>query len=67
MSQANLAAALRAFFMGSADAKRKLYNRKIDLASGKDGAPDEVCTNSYPVKVENGGVFLGLLKQEEVA
>jgi nitrite reductase (NADH) small subunit len=44
-----------------------LHNWKIDLASGKAKAPDEGCTNSYPVKVENGRVFLGLLKQEEVA
>jgi len=44
-----------------------LHNWKIDLASGKAKAPDEGCTHSYPVKLENGRVFLGLLKQEEVA
>jgi len=44
-----------------------LHNWKIDLASGQAKSPDEGCTNSYPVKVENGRVFLGLLKQEEVA
>jgi nitrite reductase (NADH) small subunit len=44
-----------------------LHNWKIDLANGKARAPDEGCTNSYPVKVENGRVFLGLLTQEEVA
>jgi len=44
-----------------------LHNWRIDLASGQAKGPDEGCTNSYPVKVENGRVFLGLLKQEEVA
>ena len=51
-------------------AGRFLYSlqfTQIDLASGKAMASDEGCTHSYPVKVENGRVFRGLLKQEEVA
>jgi len=43
-----------------------LHNWKIDLTSGKARAPDEGCTNSYPVKVENGRVYLGLIDQGEV-
>lgn len=44
-----------------------LHNWKIDLASGEAKAPDEGCTRSYPIKVENGRVFLGLLEQDAVA
>ena len=44
-----------------------LHNWNIDLASGKAKAPDEGCTRSYPVKVENGRVYLGLLAQEVAA
>lgn len=44
-----------------------LHNWKIDLASGEAKAPDEGCTRSYPVKVENGQVFLGLTEQEGAA
>ena len=43
-----------------------LHNWKIDLASGKAREPDEGCTHSYPVKVENGRVFLALMEQGEV-
>ena len=43
-----------------------LHNWRIDLASGEARAPDEGCTRSYPVKVENGRVYLGLIEQEEV-
>jgi nitrite reductase (NADH) small subunit len=38
-----------------------LHNWKIDLASGEALGPDEGCTNVYPVKVENGRVYLGSL------
>ena len=44
-----------------------LHNWKIDLASGEAKAPDEGCTRSYPVKVENGMIYLGLMAQEEAA
>ena len=44
-----------------------LHNWKIDLASGEAKAPDEGCTRSYPVKVENGRVYLGLIQQEAAA
>lgn len=37
-----------------------LHNWKIDLASGEALGPDKGCTNTYPVKVENGVVYLGL-------
>jgi len=40
-----------------------LHNWKIDLASGHAKSPDEGCTRSYPVKVENGRVYLGLAAQ----
>ena len=39
-----------------------LHNWKIDLASGEALGPDEGCTNVYPVKVENGIVYLGSLE-----
>ncbi len=35
-----------------------LHNWKIDLESGEALAPDEGCTNVYPVKVEAGVVYL---------
>jgi len=35
-----------------------LHNWKIDLASGEALGPDEGCTNVFPVKVENGLVFI---------
>jgi len=44
-----------------------LHNWKIDLASGEAKAPDEGCTRHYPVKVENGRIYLGLLVQEVAA
>jgi nitrite reductase (NADH) small subunit len=44
-----------------------LHNWKIDLASGEARGPDEGCTRTYPVKVENGRVFLGLIPQEVAA
>jgi nitrite reductase (NADH) small subunit len=39
-----------------------LHNWKIDLASGEALGPDQGCTNVYPVKVENGMVYLGSLE-----
>lgn len=44
-----------------------LHNWKIDLASGKAKAPDVGCTRSYPVKVVNGQIYLGLLSKEVAA
>lgn len=44
-----------------------LHNWKIDLASGQAKAPDEGCSRSYPVRVENGRIFLGLVTQQAVA
>ncbi len=37
-----------------------LHNWKIDLESGEALAPDEGCTNVFPVKVEAGVVYLQL-------
>jgi nitrite reductase (NADH) small subunit len=44
-----------------------LHNWKIDLASGAAKAPDEGCARSYPVKVEDGRVYLGTIEQEVAA
>lgn len=44
-----------------------LHNWKIDLASGKAKAPDEGCTRRYPIKVEDGRVYLGLMDEEVAA
>lgn len=44
-----------------------LHNWKIDLASGTAKAPDEGCTRSYPVKVKDSRVYLGLIEQEVAA
>ncbi len=41
-----------------------LHNWKIDLKSGQAQAPDEGCVNTYPVKVEQGVVYLGPLKSD---
>ena len=35
-----------------------LHNWKIDLASGEALGPDEGCTNVFPVKIENGFIFI---------
>ncbi len=37
-----------------------LHNWKIDLATGEAQGPDEGCTNTFPVKIENGMVLLSL-------
>jgi len=37
-----------------------LHNWRISLDSGEVAAPDEGCVKTYPVKVENGQVFLSL-------
>ena len=38
-----------------------LHNWKIDLATGEALGPDEGCTNVFPVKVENGMVYVDFL------
>ncbi len=35
-----------------------LHNWKIDLASGEALGPDEGCTNVFPVKIEQGMVYM---------
>ena len=40
-----------------------LHNWKIDLASGEALGPDEGCSNVFPVKLENGQVFVDLLNK----
>lgn len=37
-----------------------LHSWNIDLATGEAKAPDEGCARRFPVKVENGEVFLSL-------
>jgi len=37
-----------------------LHNWRISLDSGEAAAPDEGCVKTYPVKLENGLVFLSL-------
>ncbi len=44
-----------------------LHNWKIDLASGEAQGPDEGCTNSFPVKVEDGVVYLAFCVEEAAA
>jgi len=44
-----------------------LHNWQVDLSSGQAKGPDEGCVRSYPVKVENGRVYLGRIEQEHAA
>lgn len=44
-----------------------MHNWNIDLASGEALGADVGCTNTYPVKIENGRVFLALNKAEVAA
>ena len=37
-----------------------LHNWKIDLKNGEAMGPDEGCVNVFPIKVEDGKVFLSL-------
>jgi len=37
-----------------------MHDWVIDLASGEACGPDNGCTNAYPVKIENGRVFITL-------
>ena len=43
-----------------------LHNWKIDLTSGEALGPDEGCANVFPVKVEDGKVFLQLAVEAAV-
>ena len=44
-----------------------LHNWKIDLASGEALGADVGCTHRYPVKVENGVVYLAFNAEEAAA
>lgn len=44
-----------------------LHNWKIDLASGQAQGPDEGCTHRFPVKLEDGVVYLALDTEEAAA
>ncbi|MBA1446498.1 MAG: nitrite reductase small subunit NirD [Chromatiales bacterium] len=44
-----------------------LHNWKIDLNSGEALGPDEGCANVFPVRVEDGLVYLQLKSAEAVA
>jgi nitrite reductase (NADH) small subunit len=44
-----------------------LHNWKIDLASGEAQKPDEGCAHRFPVKVENGVVYLAFKAREAAA
>lgn len=37
-----------------------LHNWRIDLESGEAVAPDQGCTRTYPVRVEDGVIYLSL-------
>ena len=41
-----------------------LHSWKIDLANGEARAPDNGCSRSFPVKVEDGKVFLSAAVQQ---
>ena len=40
-----------------------LHNWRIDLANGEAQGPDEGCTNTFPVKVENNRIHIKLIAQ----
>ena len=40
-----------------------LHNWKIDLISGKALGPDEGCTSVFPVKIENGFVYVDFINR----
>ena len=41
-----------------------LHNWKINLTNGEAQGPDSGCVNVYPIKVEDGQVFLKLQSEE---
>ena len=41
-----------------------LHNWKINLTNGEAQGPDSGCVNVYPIKVEDGQVFLKLQTEE---
>ena len=41
-----------------------LHSWKIDLVNGQALAPDQGCSHVYPVKIEDGKVYLQLVAQE---
>ncbi len=44
-----------------------LHNWKIDLNSGEALAPDVGCSHRFPIKVENGTVYIQLAVESAVA
>ncbi len=44
-----------------------LHNWKIDLNSGEALAPDVGCSHRFPIKVENGVVYIQLAVESAVA
>lgn len=44
-----------------------MHDRKIDLASGLVQAPDTGCVRTYMIKVQDGTVFIGFPKMDELA
>jgi nitrite reductase (NADH) small subunit len=44
-----------------------LHNWKIDLDSGEALAPDKGCSHRFPVKIEDGKVYLALSVEAAVA
>ena len=41
-----------------------LHNWNIDLSSGEVMAPDEGCVHTYPVKVEQGIIYLAQMEEQ---
>lgn len=44
-----------------------LHNWRIDLHTGNALSPDHGCTNVFPVKIEDGKVYLQLVNESEEA
>jgi nitrite reductase (NADH) small subunit len=44
-----------------------LHNWRIDLASGEALGPDQGCAQGFPVKVEEGRIYLRMLAQATAA
>jgi nitrite reductase (NADH) small subunit len=44
-----------------------MHDRKIDLSTGLVQAPDTGCVRTYSTKIEDGIVFIGFPKAEELA
>ncbi|WP_082882790.1 nitrite reductase small subunit NirD [Paenibacillus swuensis] len=44
-----------------------MHDRKIDLMSGLVQAPDTGCVTTYPVRIEDGQIYIGLPAAKEMA